>query len=496
MLIPLTCILLNEYVGEKLINMLISALYSGILVIGARLYSISLVAVIVPLSLFIGCLVIYYAVIRPAKKAHARRLKKMKVNLMSTQSDVLYATHSVRAFRPVSSAFTSTHSSMGGHAEKSSRRTEGISHYLMRISKLIKHRVQYSFTSLSKEYYRTKLRRKKTDQRMWCAMNRPRNCQAFVPSTITIIETLPPLPPPLPLPPTPLLLPPSPLPTRKDLRRNPLQGNTMIEVGLPIAIKNIMTHSNVRTVLQSTAVTSYRRSGRFNIGSTGITGILKTNDKDKNKNKDAEDDDDSESSSVGHLVLMTADQSTSRRRKNQSSIFLEPAEAIARMKAHLRTSAPQYSKESLHVIMRDLELEFRTTLDILYLDGIEMSEEEKMETLEQFDDWKIKQISHSVDEDCDHIILFSSFEDWLTRDIFSTLHSIVKERLLNRTLSYSPRGYKNKRAPAHAPSSRQVSGRNQGASSRPLAPAPAPEIHTGGSYTSPIDPIDATKCNI
>ena len=494
MLIPLTCILLNEYVGEKLVNMLISALYSGILVIGASLYSISLVAMIVPLSLFIGCLVIYYAIIRPAKKAHARRLKKTKVKFMSTQSDVVFTT-----YRPVSSAFTSTYGSMGGHAERSSRRTEGISHYFMRVYKLVKHRVQFSFTSLSKEFYRTKLRRKRTDQGMWCAMNRPSNCQAFVPSTITTIETLPLLPPLPPLlPPLPPLLPP--LRTRKDVRKNPPQCNSLVEVGPPIAIKNIMTHSKVLTVLQSTAVTSYRRSGRFNIGSTGIIGILKTKDKDKNRNMDAEDDDDSESSSVGHLVLMTADQSTSRRRKNQSSIFLEPAEAIGRMKAHLRGSAPQYSKQSLHVIIRDLELEFRTILDILYLDGIEMSEAEKIETLEQFDDWTIKQVSHSVEEDCDHIIPFSSFEEWVTRAIFNTLHSIVKERLLNRTLSYSPRGNKNKRAsaPAPAPSSRQVSGRNQGTSPLPPPPAlaPAPEVHTEGSLACPTDPTDATKCKI
>lgn len=495
MLIPLTCILLNEYVGEKLVNMLISALYSAILIIGARLYTISLVAMIVPLSLFIGCLVIYYAVIRPAKKAHARRLKKMKVKSMSTQSYAVYPHHS--AYHPVSRAFASTYSSTGGHAERSNRRTEGTSHYFMRVFKLIKHRVQFSFTSLSKEFYRTKLRRKRRDQRVWCAMNRPSNCQAFIPSTITTIET------PLPLLPLPSLLPPPPtIPlstttttTRKDVKKN-LTGNSLVEVGPPTAIKNIMTHSKVRTVLQSTAaVTLSRRSGRFY---TGTSGILKA--KDKDKNKDAEDDDNSLSSSVGHLVLMTADQSTSRRRKNQSSMFLEPTEAIARMKGHLKASAPQYSKESLHVIMRDLELEFRITLDILYLDGIEMSNEEKMETLELFDDWKVKQISHNVGEDCDHIISFSSFEEWVTRDIFSTLHSIVKDRLLNRTLSYSPRGYR--RAPAHAPapgpSSHQSSGRNQGTSSPPPppAPAPTPEVHTGGSLTSPTDPTDATKCKI
>ena len=69
----MSCLMVNESVGEAFIDAAIPSVFSSMLIFGAALYQISLLALLLPLCVAAGFVLYRTFIYRPAKKAHERR---------------------------------------------------------------------------------------------------------------------------------------------------------------------------------------------------------------------------------------------------------------------------------------------------------------------------------------------------------------------------------------------------------------------------------------
>ena len=74
----MSCLLVDENIGDALIDVALPAFYSGIYVIGALLYEVSSFALLLPLCIIIGIIIYHKFVYRPAKRAHDTRKSILK----------------------------------------------------------------------------------------------------------------------------------------------------------------------------------------------------------------------------------------------------------------------------------------------------------------------------------------------------------------------------------------------------------------------------------
>jgi hypothetical protein len=149
--LPMTIILLNEVVGEAIIDAAIPAVYSAILTLGAFLYSISLSALLITFCLALGAANYWRFVYHPASVAHSRRKDKVR--------RLQYERHSTSKFNRLRS-IKATNSS-------SKPRTG----YLRRLLNIIKRSIQHGITLLSVR--RTQSAKRFAMTKKWCGMNRP-----------------------------------------------------------------------------------------------------------------------------------------------------------------------------------------------------------------------------------------------------------------------------------------------------------------------------------
>jgi hypothetical protein len=150
--VPMTCILFNEAVGNAIVDAAIPAVYSAILVLGAYLYSISLLALLVTFFLVLAAANYWAFVYRPASLAHSRRKSKLKI---ARQDDMS------RLRRSASSA---------GLSASSRAQAESVGAYMWRILNIWKRSIQHGITLVS--FRRIRHAKKLASTQMWCGMNR------------------------------------------------------------------------------------------------------------------------------------------------------------------------------------------------------------------------------------------------------------------------------------------------------------------------------------
>jgi hypothetical protein len=155
--LPMTIILLNEVVGEAIIDAAIPAVYSAILTLGAFLYSISLAALLITFCLALAAANYWTFVYHPASVAHSRRKDKLR--------RLQYEGHSTSKFNRLRSI----------RATKSSKPRTG---YLRRLLNIIKRSIQHGITLLSVR--RTRSAKRFAMTKKWCGMNRPSLSQGAI----------------------------------------------------------------------------------------------------------------------------------------------------------------------------------------------------------------------------------------------------------------------------------------------------------------------------
>ena len=154
--VPMILILLNQALGSAVIDAAIPAMYSAIFVLGAYLYTISLLALLLTFCLVIAAVFYWTLVYRPAIKAHSLRKEKLK--------RMRSASHSPSANRQMKGSASPC------RVASSSSRSESASVYLRRVFNIMRHSLQHGITLLS--FRRTRCAKEMAIQRVWRAMNR------------------------------------------------------------------------------------------------------------------------------------------------------------------------------------------------------------------------------------------------------------------------------------------------------------------------------------
>ena len=152
----MTLILMHEVAGGAIIDAAIPAMYSAIFVLGAYLYSISLLALLLTFCLVIAAVFYWTLVYSPASKAHSLRKEKLK--------RMRSASHSPSVSRQVKG------SASPFRVASTSSRSESASAYFRRVFHITRHSLQHGITLLSIRPIRRA--KEMALQRVWCAMNR------------------------------------------------------------------------------------------------------------------------------------------------------------------------------------------------------------------------------------------------------------------------------------------------------------------------------------
>ena len=76
--LPMTVILLNGVIGDAVIDAVVPGVYAGFEVFFARLYTLSLLALLLPICILVGVVCYLTFVFHPSQIAHQKRKEKMK----------------------------------------------------------------------------------------------------------------------------------------------------------------------------------------------------------------------------------------------------------------------------------------------------------------------------------------------------------------------------------------------------------------------------------
>jgi hypothetical protein len=394
MMIPLSCIVLNEYIGEKLVNLVIGGMYSALLVAGADLYSMSLPTLLFPICIVAGLIMYYHCFFLPARMAIIRRQEKLR------KIRVQRETVTVSAHWRMKRQFAD------GTPHASNRPCS----YLRRVMSMIKHAAQSGISACSGNVLHDRRVSEVVTARAWCDMNR-------APGGVSepSVEQATPAPPPTFMQSNPLLF--------RSMRRSSSRQITRQQSFLPpMPIQNMMTSINAHRALRTAETAITHRTATVLRRQSALFGIM---------------DDEFESAKDDQFVITRSDRTIATTRRPAATILFEAADALVRMKALLAGSAPRDSEDTLHVTEVDLDREFRAILDIFYPDGIMLSEVERDEAYESFTHWLNNKSPPEVLRWTEAaapivpVVSFESFERWFIEELLCTLHNIMTDRLMN-----------------------------------------------------------------
>ena len=162
--IPMTFILLNEFIGDAMIDACLPAMYSSVFFLGAFLYSLSIAALLVTFCFLLAAANYWAFVYHPASLAHSRR--KLKLKRLS------YEGSATRKAKRMSSAHSAN------LVQKSKSCFEPLIAYVVKVFHIVKRSVQHGITLLS--YRRIRHVKSLAAKRVWCGMNRPATLQGAV----------------------------------------------------------------------------------------------------------------------------------------------------------------------------------------------------------------------------------------------------------------------------------------------------------------------------
>ena len=399
MMIPLSCIVLNEYIGEKLVNLVIGGMYSALLVAGADLYSMSLPTLLFPFCIIAGLIIYYHCIFLPARLAIIQRQEKLRKIRVQRETVT------------VSSHWRMKRQAADGTALPSNRPCG----YLRRVMKMIKHAAQSGISACSDKGLRDRRISEVISQRAWCDMNR---APGGVSDTSSHVQSPPTLPPTF-VQTNPLYNGHMRSSSSSSTRQMTRQPSSFLP---PMPIQNMMTSINAHRALKTAETAITHRTATVLRRQSALFGIM---------------DEESETAKDDQFVITRTDRFIASTRRPAAPILFEASDAILRMKTRLAKSAPRDSEDALHVTVADLDREFRAILDIFYPDGIMLSKVERDEAYESFTYWLDNKSPPEVLRWTEStapvvpVVSFESFERWFIEDLLGTLHNIMTDRLLS-----------------------------------------------------------------
>ena len=388
----MTCILFNEAVGNAIVDAAIPAIYSAILVLGAYLFSISLLALLLTFFLVLAAANYWAFVYRPASLAHSRRKRKLRtIRHGDTQASQMNRT---RRSSP-SSGMTS---SAVGIPRSVTTRAQ-----IWKIFNIIKRSVQHGITLIS--FRRIRHIKNRAMKREWCDMNRSSKLQAIVlpiktsqdfgsRDTVTNTNTI--------------------TITKKSMKRVSSQPHSV-----PSPVTDMMTSSNLIKTQSSHQMRSSLISLFIDIPEVSDQRVLTT---------------------AGSFKI---------QRTLVPHILLDARHFLSFLKSKLIDTSVHSNDEPLEVRETDLCRAFIEILDNFYPDGMPLSFTEKDEACELYNTWK-ESVETTMNSQSPHsssvevlMVHFVAFESWFNQVFMSIIRSTLSDRLLDNSLRHPLNSFKN-----------------------------------------------------
>ena len=170
--IPMTLFLLDDRIGDALIDSALPSIFSGFFFVGSALYKISLASLLLPIFLLLAVVLYFLFVYRPARAAYSQREENMR----------LMSDHSMSFKR-------SAHTHIGERKiNRKSSFLKSTANYFERVFSIITHSLQHAVTYFS-SYHIAVIRRKAfTQKKQWCDMNAPHSFQGSIPADAEMVN--------------------------------------------------------------------------------------------------------------------------------------------------------------------------------------------------------------------------------------------------------------------------------------------------------------------
>jgi Ca2+/Na+ antiporter len=169
--IPMTLFLLDDRIGDALIDSALPSIFSGFFFVGAALYKISLATLLLPIFLLLAVVLYFLFVYRPARAAYSQREENMR----------LMSDHSMSFKRS-----TNTHI----EERKINRRSflKGTANYFERVFSIITHSLQHAVTYFSSYHIAVSRRLAFIQKKEWRDMNAPHSFQGLIPANAEMVN--------------------------------------------------------------------------------------------------------------------------------------------------------------------------------------------------------------------------------------------------------------------------------------------------------------------
>ena len=383
-----SCILFHDAIGGAIIDFLIPAVFSAILVLGVTLYNVSLLALLLPFCVIIGSICYVVFIYRPALAGHSNR---------------------TRALRQIRREATIS-SNTSCHRDKASMKSiKGLRHsrqnlfdYMRRVSNMVKYAAQSAISNFSDRKLKTRAARRAASDRTWCCMNIPSSLQGIV----------------------------QPTGGRESTPRKRYLGvvRTRNKRDMFSLIKNKFTPpaqiANMMTIADSKEDKSDHNQQGTLEDPIGLDILGKCDE----------------------LIIVMLEKNSSSPRILKSLILFDARDALLRMRSQLSvvTSRPLEDTDYFDISESDLCSVFQNIFETFYPDGISMSAIEMREVEDLFTEWKKEQNFHFRIESNGSVfinkrmIYFHLFEKWFIEDLMSVIHNTVSERLLVHSFKFPP----------------------------------------------------------
>ena len=389
----MTLILFHKNIGAAIIDTIIPSAYSGIMLLGSALYDISLATLLLPFCIIIGAILYLIFVYFPSYNAYRLRQEILH------RTDAQAVTHSKARY-----ATNKNHGPSNG-----SPFFTNIESHFSRFYRNIKHSIQNTATYTSFQYIAHEKQRRRVEISQWRDMNTILPHQGHVQiekkgyndeyAQTSNADSCPP---------SPSFVPPK----------------IIVDMMIPETSWKRRRSSNFPLLQIDKKID---QTGIINKNVKSVT--LKENVK---KGKDER-----------ILIQKTGMKKKAYVRPSTTLCDAKKAMYTMRLKLHPTVTESEHEKY-LDVPVLDLLDEFEELMTVFAPDGILMTETERSEAVDFFNEWKdslvlrvkVNRVGDAVVYS--QMINFSHFEKWFITDFMSTMHGIVVDRFVDHTLRFGP----------------------------------------------------------
>ena len=394
--VAMSCILLNETIGNLIIDHILPAAYSAIIILGKKLFDVSIFACIIPFCLVIGIMNYVAFVYRPVSTRYFQRKNAIRERQLDN------------------GVYKNSHNAIFRTAIKSHGYLWTFSQYCRRFVIAIDHAVEYGIVNISDHQLRNYVAKKVAIDEKWCSMNMTSYSQGVIMMQgerehfgERMVEARP----------------------NASTRTGMFSFKNFLYVP-PELISRMMTSSGAQKGhcqdLRDTSTITNLISNSLPMLCGLFFSVSAPN----------------AISTVNEPILVKLGFNSHVRKLNALIIF-STQDALERMRSQLAILSSMENGELLQVSIRDLCDEFGCIFETFYPDGVLMSITERIEACELFDEWlEVQSLPMRDVTDGTYTyqvpnISFTLFADWFAGDLMSVIHNTVGDRLIAHTMRFA-----------------------------------------------------------